>query len=118
MSKGKGTPLENINYLIILWMLSQAPSHGYEILTRFSRLFGKKFTSGALYPMLYKMERLGLIFSQRVDEGGRRVKRRYFMAEQGVRALHDFASKFGEFFEFMSKSKSDLIAIPTQSQLA
>ncbi len=44
MSKGKGMPLENINYLIILWMLSQAPSHGYEILTKFSRLFGKKFT--------------------------------------------------------------------------
>ena len=112
MSKGKGMPLENINYLIILWMLSETPAHGYEILMRFSRTFGKRFTSGALYPMLYKMERLGLIFSQRVEEGGRRTKRRYFIGEQGAKALHDFASKFGDFFDFMSKTKDAAIVFP------
>jgi PadR family transcriptional regulator PadR len=105
MSKRAGNPLLNINYLLILWMLSKAPAHGYEILLKFSDLFGRRVTSGALYPMLYKMERLGLIFSEVVRGTGNRTKRIYHIKESGLEAVADFASKFGDFFDFMVSAK-------------
>jgi len=105
MSKRAGNPLLNINYLLILWMLARTPAHGYEILTKFSQLFGRRVTSGALYPMLYKMERLGLVFSEIVRGTGNRTRRRYYIKESGLKAMSEFASKFGEFFDFMNSVK-------------
>jgi len=107
MSKRAGNPLLNINYLLILWMLSRAPAHGYEILLKFSELFGRRVTSGALYPMLYKMERLGLVFSEIVRGSGNRTKRRYYIKEDGLKAVSDFATKFGDFFDFMKDVKDN-----------
>lgn len=105
MSKRAGNPLLNINYLLILWMLSQAPAHGYNILLKFSQLFGRRVTSGALYPMLYKMERLGLIFSEIARGTGNRTRRIYHIREAGLDAVSEFASRFGDFFDFMKAAK-------------
>jgi len=105
MSKRAGNPLLNINYLLILWMLSKAPAHGYEILLKFSQLFERRVTSGALYPMLYKMERLGLIFSEVARGTGNRTKRIYHIRDSGIEAVANFASKFGDFFDFMVNTK-------------
>lgn len=109
MSKRAGNPLLNINYLLILWMLTQAPAHGYEILLKFSELFGRRVTSGALYPMLYKMERLGLVFSEVVRGTGNRTKRIYHIKESGLEAVSEFASKFGDFFDFMKNAKDNKV---------
>lgn len=118
MSKRAGNPLLNINYLLILWMLSKAPAHGYEILLKFSELFGRRVTSGALYPMLYKMERLGLIFSEVVRGTGNRTKRIYHIKDSGLEAVSNFASKFGDFFDFMVSAKEShngqTVTIPIQ----
>ena len=81
MSKKGGSQLFNLNYLIVLWMLSKSPAHGYDILMNFNKMFGKKFTSGALYPMLYKLEKLNWITSTVVSEGSRRTKRVYYIRE-------------------------------------
>jgi len=110
MSKRAGNPLLNINYLLILWMLSQAPAHGYDILLKFSDLFGRRVTSGALYPMLYKMERLGLIFSEIVRGTGNRTRRIYYIKKAGLDAVSEFASRFGDFFDFMKAAKEDQVA--------
>ncbi|MGB9806452.1 MAG: PadR family transcriptional regulator [Thermoproteota archaeon] len=121
MSKKGGSQLFNLNYLIVLWMLSKSPAHGYDILTNFNKMFGKKFTSGALYPMLYKLEKLNWITSTVVSEGSRRTKRVYYIRESGIEALNEFAKKFGDFFDFMSKIKETGLQIqppqpPVQAQ--
>jgi len=118
MSKKSGSQLFNLNYLIILWMLTKSPAHGYDILTTFSKLFGKKFTSGALYPMLYKMEKMGWISSTVVSSGTRRSKRVYTIRESGIEVLNEFAKKFGEFFDFMSKIKETGITVKPQAPQA
>jgi DNA-binding PadR family transcriptional regulator len=87
----------------------------------FNKMFGKKFTSGALYPMLYKLEKLNWITSTVVSEGSRRTKRVYYIRESGIEALNEFAKKFGDFFDFMSKIKETGLQIqppqpPVQTQ--
>lgn len=79
---------------------------------KFSELFGRRVTSGALYPMLYKMERLGLVFSEITRGTGNRTRRIYHIKEAGLDAVSDFASRFGDFFEFMATVKESRAAAP------
>ncbi|MHC4646132.1 MAG: PadR family transcriptional regulator [Planctomycetota bacterium] len=74
---------------MVLSILSQGESYGYEIIKRVRGLSGgqMEWTDGMLYPVLHRLEGQGLIRSRwRVSETGRKRKY-YYMNKKGVKAL-------------------------------
>ena len=70
---------------LVLGILSEGESYGYAILKQVSDLSGGRltWTDGLLYPLLHRLERLGLVEARwRAPEGGRRRKY-YAITEQG-----------------------------------
>lgn len=62
---------------LVLGILAEEESYGYEILKRVSRLSGGRleWTDGLLYPLLHRLERLGYVESiWRSSANGRRRK--------------------------------------------
>ena len=74
---------------IVLAILANGESYGYKIIQRAQELSGGEITwaEGALYPVLHRLEREGLITSEwRVSEQGRRRKY-YRLLPEGRSAL-------------------------------
>jgi DNA-binding PadR family transcriptional regulator len=76
---------------LILTLLSEGESYGYELIQAVKRLSGEQieWTDGMLYPVLHRMERKGWIQSRwREAETGR--KRKYYsIKKDGTKALND-----------------------------
>src|SRR5688500_16732294 len=75
---------------LILTLLSNGESYGYELIQEVKRLSREKieWTDGMLYPVLHRMERKGWIKSRwRDGESGRRRKY-YFIQRDGTKALN------------------------------
>lgn len=74
---------------IVLAMLAEGDSYGYAILQRVREVSGGRiaWTDGMLYPVLHRLERLGLITArwQEADTGRRR--KYYRMTPRGRRQL-------------------------------
>ena len=84
---------------IILWLLFKKPMHGYEILTKIKELTGIKFSSGSIYPLLYKLEKLGLIkgYWKKVSE--RQRIRLYKVTKKGMIVLKNISEYLQLFFK-------------------
>ena len=74
---------------IVLAILAQGESYGYEIIQQVKALSDQEiqWAEGGLYPVLYRLERQGLIESYwHIPENGR--KRKYYrLKEEGRRVL-------------------------------
>jgi DNA-binding MarR family transcriptional regulator len=86
-----------------LWILSRGPMHGYDLMKALSALKGTEITQGTLYPMLKRLEELGLIRSE--DEGRRVVNH---ITEKGKHVMSiaclDFVKTFyGIFHDYACK---------------
>ncbi|MEM8484612.1 MAG: PadR family transcriptional regulator [Bacteroidota bacterium] len=90
---------------MVLAILSRGESYGYEIIQRVKRLSNEQivWSEGALYPVLHRLERQGLIQSVwRKSEKGR--KRKYYLiTEAGVKELADAQRQWGLTNDVMSK---------------
>ena len=53
-----------------LWVLSRQPTHGYDLMKSLSVIKGTEITQGTLYPMLKRLQELGMI---RSEAEGRRI---------------------------------------------
>jgi PadR family transcriptional regulator, regulatory protein PadR len=76
---------------IVLAILAEGDSYGYAILERVRQLSGGRleWTDGMLYPVLHRLERLGLVDARwEVAESGRRRKY-YRITSQGRAHLKD-----------------------------
>jgi PadR family transcriptional regulator, regulatory protein PadR len=76
---------------LILTLLSNGESYGYELIQEVKRLSGEKieWTDGMLYPVLHRMEGKGWIQSSwREGESGRRRKY-YSIRKDGTKALKE-----------------------------
>lgn len=76
---------------IVLAILAEGDSYGYAILERVRQLSGGRlaWTDGMLYPVLHRLERLGLVEARwEVAESGRRRKY-YRITSQGQAQLAD-----------------------------
>ncbi|MFN0202609.1 MAG: PadR family transcriptional regulator [Bacteroidia bacterium] len=74
---------------LILSILSEGESYGYEIIKKIKAASGGKlaFAEGTLYPILKKMEEKGWIESQWKAEGNERPRKYYFLKEEGKTTL-------------------------------
>jgi PadR family transcriptional regulator PadR len=75
--------------LLILSLLEVRPRHGYDI----SKLIEQRsrgtlrFHAASLYPLLYRLEKRGLIQGRWVEKSGQRRRRYYRLTPQGHKVL-------------------------------
>ena len=87
--------------LLILAQLENGPSHGYEIAQQFdARSRGAvSFHVASLYPILYRMERRGLIAGRWVEKAGQRRRRYYTLTPAGRKMLAERRRSWSTFME-------------------
>ena len=75
--------------LLVLAQLEDRPRHGYEIGMEIERRTGGEvsFQIASLYPVLYRLERKGLIAGQWVEKSGQRRRRYYKLTRAGQKML-------------------------------
>ena len=85
--------------LLVLSLVEERARHGYEI----GKLIEErsqgvlKFHIASLYPMLYRLEKRGLIQGRWVERTGQRRKRFYRITAAGRRVLASHRSRWEEF---------------------
>ena len=91
--------------MLILALLEDRPRHGYEI----GRLIETRsdgaisFQVASLYPMLYRLEKRGLIEGRWVEKAGERRRRFYKLTAEGRAVLKRQRSFWSEFVEALDK---------------
>jgi PadR family transcriptional regulator len=85
--------------LLILAQLETRPSHGYEIAQQIAvRSNGTvSFHTASLYPILYRMERHGLIAGRWVEKAGQRRRRYYRLTGTGRKVLAEQRKNWSAF---------------------
>src|SRR5215471_5938731 len=75
--------------LLVLAQLEGRPRHGYEIGVEIERRSegAVSFQIASLYPVLYRLERKGLIAGQWVEAAGQRRRRYYQLTSAGRKIL-------------------------------
>ena len=75
--------------LLVLAQLENRSRHGYEIAQQITaRAVGAvSFQAASLYPVLYRLERRGLIEGRWVEKAGQRRRRYYRLTAEGRRVL-------------------------------
>lgn len=87
--------LRGLDKPLILWLLSQGPRHGYELIKEVKKLTGKKMKPSTVYPLLYWLEDEGFVVSECIKRG-RRDLRCYRLTKKGeslLRKVRDLFSK-------------------------
>lgn len=91
--------------LLVLSLLEARPRHGYEI----SRLIEERsggvirFHVASFYPLLYRMERRGLLEGRWVEKPNQRRRRYYKLTAQGRAMLKQQRSVWREFAAAMNQ---------------
>jgi PadR family transcriptional regulator, regulatory protein PadR len=87
--------------LLILAQLEQRPSHGYEIAQQIdARSNGTvSFHVASLYPILYRLERRGLIAGRWVEKAGQRRRRYYTLTATGRKVLAEQRKQWSAFMQ-------------------
>jgi transcriptional regulator len=75
--------------MLVLALIEERQRHGYEIAQLIAqRSNGEiRFQAPSLYPLLYKLERRGLVEGRWVERAGERRRRFYRITPEGRRAL-------------------------------
>jgi DNA-binding PadR family transcriptional regulator len=85
--------LRGFNRTIILWLVSQKPRSGYEMVKEMKRLTGQKFHPGIVYPLLYDLEQKKFITGKWVTRGRRRINY-YSITNRGNELLNSLRELF------------------------
>jgi PadR family transcriptional regulator PadR len=91
--------------LIVLHLLNRREAYGYEIVSELtSRTNGSlEVTDGTLYPVLYRLERAGLV-AVRWETPARGVPRKYYrLTNEGRRELKTLRKEWMSFAEAMGE---------------
>jgi len=77
--------------LLILRILHERPSHGYQLMEELERITSEKYIPepGAVYTLLRRMEERGLLASKWEKKDSKTDRRVYTLTEDGVRVLRE-----------------------------
>jgi PadR family transcriptional regulator, regulatory protein PadR len=75
--------------LLLLSLIESVPRHGYEIgkLIEQRSRGALSFHAASLYPLLYRLEKRGLVKGAWVEKSGQRRRRYYHLTAQGRKVL-------------------------------
>jgi PadR family transcriptional regulator, regulatory protein PadR len=92
--------------LLVLAQLEDARRHGYEIAIRIGqRSAGAvSFNVASLYPILYRLERRGLIAGTWVEKPGQRRRRYYKLTAAGRKVLAEQRKNWSDFMEAIQRA--------------
>ena len=87
--------------LLVLAQLEDKPSHGYEIAQQIDRRSNGavSFHAASLYPVLYRLERRGLIAGRWVEKAGQRRRRYYTLTAAGRKVLAERRKNWSAFMQ-------------------
>lgn len=83
---------------VILSILRRKPAYGYEMITAINDEFHLFISPGSLYPILYNLERAGLVTGQWEDPD-RRSKKIYELTPEGVRTHREGLDSIGRILD-------------------
>ncbi|MFB3779195.1 MAG: PadR family transcriptional regulator [Bryobacteraceae bacterium] len=91
--------------LLILSLLEAVPRHGYELSKLIEQRSGGalRFHVASLYPLLYRLERRGLIQGRWVEKAGQRRRRYYRLTGQGASILASQRQGWQAFVEAINR---------------
>lgn len=91
--------------LLVLALVEDRARHGYEIGKLIEERSGGvlRFHIASLYPMLYRLERRGLIAGRWVEKPGQRRRRFYHLTPQGRVVLAHQRSRWEEFIHALTR---------------
>ncbi len=86
---------------LVLAQLEERESHGYEIALQIGRRTrgALSFNAASLYPVLYRLERRGLIKGRWVEKPGERRRRFYKLTSSGRKMLAEQRKGWIDFVE-------------------
>ncbi len=91
--------------MLILALVEDRPRHGYEI----AKLIEERsdgvlqFHVASLYPLLYRMEKRGLIKGTWIEKAGQRRRRYYKVTAQGKKVLTEQRQTWSDFFAALDR---------------
>jgi PadR family transcriptional regulator PadR len=90
--------------VLILSMIEDRDRHGYEIAKVIEEGSGGvlRFHIASFYPLLYQLERRGLIKGRWVEKAGQRRRRYYRITPQGRKVLAGQRSRWTDFIAALS----------------
>jgi PadR family transcriptional regulator, regulatory protein PadR len=92
--------------LLVLAQLEGRARHGYEIAQQIAdrAAGGVSFQPASLYPVLYRLERRGLIAGRWVERAGQRRRRYYRLTAEGRRVLAARRERWSAFIQAVQKA--------------
>ena len=92
--------------LLVLAQLEIQRRHGYEIAMRIGQRSGGavSFSVASLYPILYRLERRGLIEGTWVEKPGQRRRRYYKLTAAGRKVLGEQRKTWSDFMEAIQRA--------------
>lgn len=99
MGDKAGPDVKGSAEVLVLALVEDRARHGYEIGKLIEERSGGvlKFHIASLYPMLYRLEKRGLITGRWVEKAGQRRKRYYRITAEGRRTLASHRTRWEEF---------------------
>lgn len=91
--------------MLILALVEDRPRHGYEI----AKLIEQRsdgvlqFHAASLYPLLYRLEKRGLINGRWVEKAGQRRRRFYKLTAAGQKILAEQRKTWKDFFAALDR---------------
>jgi PadR family transcriptional regulator PadR len=91
--------------MLILALVEDRPRHGYEI----AKLIEERsdgvlqFHPASLYPLLYRMEKRGLIKGTWIERAGQRRRRYYKLMPEGKKVLNEQRQTWSDFFAALDR---------------
>jgi PadR family transcriptional regulator len=91
--------------MLILALVEDRPRHGYEI----AKLIEERsdgvlqFHPASLYPLLYRMEKRGLIKGTWIEKAGQRRRRYYKLMPEGKKASNEQRQTWSDFFAALDR---------------
>jgi transcriptional regulator len=91
--------------LLVLALVEERARHGYEIGRLIEDRSGGalKFHIASLYPMLYRLEKRGVIVGRWVEKAGQRRRRFYRITAEGRRVLASHRTRWEEFIRALTR---------------
>ena len=91
--------------LLILSLVEARPRHGYEISKLIEQRSGGtvRFHVASLYPLLYRLEKRGLINGRWVEKAGQRRRRYYKLTAAGQKILAQQRQTWKDFFAALDR---------------
>lgn len=91
--------------MLILALVEDTPRHGYEIAKLIELRSGGllRFHAASLYPLLYRLEKRGLLQGRWVEKAGQRRRRHYKLTPAGRKILVAQRRTWKDFFDALDQ---------------